>query len=147
MLVGYSLGAVSPSSLERFFQNVATPTALAINNATALLFGFFDSGSIVGTASFAFFFRTRLPTIHVTQPTAAFLRLKTPTRRPYKKKRAPPSAARAGPWESAGNLRAGEAPGGTRARPEVKTPAPPKTCMRISTLRSAYVWHRDRLCA
>src|SRR5438552_2850106 len=52
------------------------------------------------------------------------------------KKEAPLSAARAGPRESAGNLRAGEAPGGTRARPDVKTTSSRKTCAGTSTLRS-----------
>src|SRR5580765_3257519 len=31
-------------------------------------------------------------------------------------------------WESAGSLRAGEAPGGTRARPVVETPARGRSC-------------------
>src|SRR3954449_4812256 len=68
----------------------------------------------------------------------AFLRLMTVTRPPYKKE-APLSAARAGPRESAGNLRAGEAPGGTRARPDVKTTPSRKTCAETSTLRSVNI--------
>src|SRR5262249_24165133 len=52
--------------------------------------------------------------------------------------------ARAGPRESAGNLRAGEAPGGTRARPEVETPSSRKTCAATSTLRSANTRQHDR---
>src|SRR3954454_7912857 len=67
----------------------------------------------------------------------AFLRLMTLTRRTLQKKEAPLSAARAGPRESAGNLRAGEAPGGTRARPQVKTLPPRKTCAGSSPLHGA----------
>src|SRR5439155_2634556 len=81
--------------------------APAMRSAIALLFGFLDCESIDGTASLAFFFRTRLPTIHVSQPTAAFLRLKTPTRSPYpalrdpQTKKGPRSLRRgAGPRES-----------------------------------------------
>src|SRR5256885_16826411 len=67
----------------------------------------------------------------------AFLRLMTLTRPTLKKKEAPLSAARAGPRESAGNLRAGEAPGGTRARPHVKALPSRKTCAGTSPVHGA----------
>src|SRR5205085_6801275 len=117
-----------PSSPERRFQKVATPTALAIRRATALLFGFFVSVSIAGTASFAFFFSTRLPTAHATHPTAALRRLKTPMPGPYKRKEGPALCGKSGaPGECREPCGRAKAPGGTRARPLVKTPAPRKS--------------------
>jgi hypothetical protein len=78
---------VSPEPRERRRQKVvipvATPAAPAAMSAFALVFGLFVSGSILGAALFALRLSTRLPTVSVNQPTAAFLRLKTPTRRLY----------------------------------------------------------------
>ena len=51
------------------------PGAAAARNRA--LVRFFVSESIVGTASLAFFLRTRLPTTSASQPTAALRRLKT----------------------------------------------------------------------
>src|SRR5207253_11233119 len=71
---GHYCSGPPPSSWspDRLRKNTSTPLAAAIRSAIADLFGRSVSSTVPGTASFAFFFATRLPALTTTQPTTAF---------------------------------------------------------------------------
>jgi hypothetical protein len=95
--------------------------------------------------------RTRLPTTHVSQPTAAFLRLKTPTCPPYPARhgrQTKEGPARFGAGEALGELpgTCGRArlPAGRGHVQLVEMPHGRKSCATCAALRKTYVWCLDR---